>query len=113
MNALQKKNETKADILERLKKSLGNVSVACEGANVSRQTFYNYLKDDPDFAQAVANVNERTLDYVESALLQRIKEGDTTAMIFYLKTKGKVRGYGDRLDVGFDEKKVSFEIGGE
>ena len=62
-------------------------------AGISRQTYYNWMRDDLEFKQSVEDVIEESIDFVESSLMERIKEGDTTATIFYLKTKGKSRGY--------------------
>ena len=39
------------------------------------------------------------LDFAESKLFQKIKEGDSTAILFYLKTQGKARGYIERSEV--------------
>lgn len=88
------KNEhLKKELLAALEQSLGIVSHACNMAGVSRTTFYEYCKADPDFMSAVDDIDNLAIDFAESKLLQKIKEGDTTSIIFYLKTKGKKRGY--------------------
>lgn len=86
-------------MLEALGNNMGIVSSACSAVGVDRSTYYDWVKKDPEFAEAVEAINDRQLDYVESQLLRRIKEGDTTATIFYLKTKGKKRGYSEKLEV--------------
>ena len=44
-------------------------------------------------------------DFVESKLLQKIKDGDTSAIIFYCKTQLKERGYTERKEItGADGK---------
>ncbi len=45
-----------------------------------------------------------SVDFAESALYQRIKEGDTTAIIFQLKSRGKKRGYGDKQELVVTEQ---------
>jgi len=42
---------------------------------------------------------EAVTDEVEGCLLKKIREGDTTAMIFYLKTKGRNRGYSEKIEI--------------
>lgn len=109
-------DNNKKRLLEMLLKSKGIISTACESANLDRQTFYNYKRDDPDFAKAVEDIEESCIDFVESKLLEKIngwenavltKEGyvaydqppSDTAIIFYLKTKGKKRGYVERQEI--------------
>lgn len=84
---------TKKALLEALEASLGIVTIACRNVGIARSTFYNYIDNDPEFAAAVKDVEEVVLDFAESQLHKQIKEGNTAATIFYMKTKGKKRGY--------------------
>ena len=86
----------KEDFLNYLRRSMGIITVACDNAGVSRATVRNWRLDDPEFAAAFDEITEMQLDFVESSLLTKIKEGDTAATIFYLKTKGKRRGYTEK-----------------
>lgn len=83
----------KEKFLQAYKNSLGIVSAACEVAGVSRKTYYRWIESDEEFAAKVEDMADFQCDFVESKLLKKIEEGDTTAIIFYLKTKGKKRGY--------------------
>lgn len=90
--------DTKKRLLDALEKSFGVVSDACRDADVSRQTFYNYCNDDPAFKAAVDEMQEVALDFVESALYKQVKEGIPSSTIFYLKTRGRKRGYIERTE---------------
>lgn len=94
-----KTNKNKIRMLEELKCSMGIVSLACDKANISRTQFYKWLKDDEDFRQKYEEIEERQIDFVESRLFQNIKNGDPTSIIFYLKTKGKKRGYQEKTEI--------------
>lgn len=86
-------------VLKYLKEGHGIVSYACGKAGVSRQTFYNWKKEDEEFAKEVDDVDEEIIDVVESKLLSQINDNNLTAIIFYLKTKGRKRGYVEQTDV--------------
>lgn len=88
-----KKNELKAMFLIKLKNTLGNISEACRGIGIDRNTYYNWFHSDEKFKEACDIIGEETIDIAESALMKQIQDGNTTAIIFYLKTKGKERGY--------------------
>jgi hypothetical protein len=83
----------KGTMIEALSRSLGIVTNACKAINISRQTHYDWMKDDPEYAAAVQEIDNLALDFAESRLYKLIQKGDTSATIFYLKTKGKKRGY--------------------
>ena len=89
----------KSRLLEALENSLGVVTTACKKANISRKTFYQYCNDDPEFKKAVDDIENIALDFAESQLHKQIQGGNTAATIFYLKTKGKKRGYVERQEI--------------
>lgn len=89
----------KKALLEALEQSLGVVTSACKKVGVSRTTYYDYYRNDPDFKMAVDSLSDVALDFAESQLHRQIKDGSTAATIFYLKTKGKRRGYVERQEL--------------
>lgn len=83
----------KKAVLKALEQSLGVVTTACELAGCGRTQYYTWLKEDADFRAEVEGISEVVLDFAESQLHRQIKDGSTAATIFFLKTKGKKRGY--------------------
>lgn len=80
-------------MIEALIKCLGIVTTACKEVGISRQTHYEWYKEDEEYRKAVEDVGDVALDFAESMLHKQIQDKDTAATIFYLKTKGKKRGY--------------------
>jgi anaerobic C4-dicarboxylate transporter len=91
----QKKNA----LIEALTQTLGVVTTACKMVGVDRTTFYKYLNEDPKFAAQVKDIQEVAIDFAETKLYEQIKDSNTTATIFYLKTKAKHRGYIERQEI--------------
>jgi len=101
----------KESLLKSLEQSLGVVTVACKKADIPRSTFYKWLKEDEVFALEVKEIENVALDFAESQLHKQISENSTAATIFYLKTKGKKRGYIERQEItGVDGMPTKFEI---
>ena len=98
----------KKQLIEALTKSLGIVTTACKSVGISRTTFYEYYKDD-EFKNKVDSIDGIALDFAESQLHKQIQEGNTTAIIFYLKTKGKKRGYVERQEIDANIKAKPIE----
>lgn len=86
-------------MLQALSASLGIVSTAAKSVGIDRSTHYKWLDSDPEYKAAYESINEDAIDYVESKLYEQVDNKDTTAIIFYLKTKGKKRGYVERQEV--------------
>ena len=101
----------KNKLLEALEKCNGIVTSACKSIDCPRSTYYNYYNTDPEFKAAVNEIQDVAIDFVESKLMEKINGISTvvysakgeeqvyeqppsdTAIIFFLKTKGKKRGY--------------------
>ena len=55
MNSTEHKKKA---ILEALEKSLGVVTTACKNVGIGRTTYYQWLKDDEEFATQVKDIDE-------------------------------------------------------
>jgi len=78
--------------LEMLTQSVGVLSSALTKSGVSREEYDNWILN-MTFKKEVERINEMSIDFVENQLMRKINEGDLAAIQFYLKTKGKKRGY--------------------
>lgn len=88
----------KEAFLQNFKDGRGIVSYACSKTGISRATYYNWINSDKEFKNACDEINESVIDVVESKLLSSINDDNLTAIIFYLKTKGKKRGYVEKVE---------------
>ena len=95
--------QRKKAMLEALELSLGIVSTASKKANVGRTQHYEWLKEDPAYKAAVEAIQESVIDFAESHLHALIKDKNPAATIFFLKTKGKNRGYVERQEIEVNE----------
>lgn len=117
-------------MLQALTASLGNVTEAAEKIGIRRETHYAWLKDDAEYSAAVASLKNVALDFAESQL-KKLMEGaerqalthdgevvtikdapNTSAVIFYLKTQGKQRGYIERQELSTEIKSINITIDG-
>jgi hypothetical protein len=104
MNPTNPTNKKKS-MLEALEKALGIVTQACKMVGIHRSTHYDWLNSDEEYKQAVQDLGDVALDFAESKLHKLIDSGNPAATIFYLKTKGKHRGYVERQEIAVAEKK--------
>lgn len=122
---MSEKKETKSQnvtlkkiaMLKALENSLGVVTTACEVVGIDRRTHYRWLQEDEEYRAQVESLTDLAIDFAESQLFELIKgahrevstpDGEviriqdapnTSATIFYLKTRGKKRGYVERTEL--------------
>ena len=89
--------------------AFGNLSQASKSLGVERPTLYKWIEQD-GLEEAVQEGRNSRLDFVEGKLDQKINSGDTTAIIFFLKTQGKSRGYVERQEITGKDGHKLFEV---
>ena len=85
-------------VVDALHSSAGLMAPAAKRLGCTRQTINNYARIYPTVKLAIANAREDILDLAESKLFTAINSGEAWAICFFLKTKGKVRGYVERTE---------------
>ena len=109
----------KNEFIRLLRKNLGNVSAAAREAfpepgdelnekqekalhqkrENARRSHYVRMQADETYRSAVDELNNIALDFAEGKLFQLMNEMNPTAIIFFLKTKGKGRGYIEKSEM--------------
>jgi hypothetical protein len=85
--------------LEVYKRKACNISATCSAVDISRTHFYRMRKKNAKFAQGLIDAEESLIDIVESKLISQVNNGNITAIIFFLKSKAKDRGYIEKVEV--------------
>lgn len=101
-----------ADFLVAYEKSLGVLKPACEMTGMCRKTIWEWRKKYPEFDEACHECEEIAVDFVEARLYKQIQDGSEACTIFYLKTKGKKRGYVEKheVDMNAEVKGVTINV---
>jgi len=86
---------TKWVLMDTIKKFRGNVTLTIEHLGIGKATFYKALKRYPELKEAFDGARDEVLDITENKMLEAIERGEPWAISLYLKTIGRVRGYGD------------------
>ncbi len=96
------KERLKIEFIESLRSNKGFKTYACHEVGISFQTYSNWCKEDPDFAHKASEEAEigrqEMTDIAEQKLLEAIENGDLRAVMFYLKTRAKDRGYSEKFE---------------
>lgn len=99
MPATENSTQLRKDaMIKALEQTLGVVKPACDMVGISRQSHYNWMKEDESYKASVEDIVEVMLDYLESKAMKLVNDGDTAMTIFMLKTRAKKRGYVERTE---------------
>ena len=112
MNTISQK---KKKFLDLYRKKNYNVAKTCRDMNISRSTYYSWTHRYKDFARAIEDIQEEDIDDSEEIMrvmrkgipklnedgkfIGWITKPDVVANIFFLKTKGKGRGYVEKYEI--------------
>lgn len=102
----------KKDIIKSLydENHKGIVGDACALAGISRQTYKNWKDKDPAFKEICEESRNRQKDNAEQKLLELINKGNVKAIIFYLKTRCRDRGYGEKYVPDEERKEPEHKV---
>lgn len=96
----------KKKLIEAMEESLGVIKTACKSCKCSRQSFYNFLEDDEDFAKEIKLGKRISHDFVRSMLIENIKDKKEASVFFYMKTQmGWIEK--TKMDITSDDKPLS------
>ena len=93
------KGVSEEDLAEALKNSGGLQAVAGKMLNISQPAVSQRIKHSPYLQEVVSQVKNELLDLAESELRKQIYRGNIAAIIFYLKTVGKERGFNEKQEL--------------
>lgn len=110
-NTANNEAERKLDFLKEFLNCKGLKSRACKNSGVDPDVLATWLVQDSLFMSDYSRLKDFTRlyndDTAEEKLLQKVEAGDTTAIIFYNKTRNKDRGYSERDNV---PKQVQLQV---
>ena len=104
------KDTLKKNLIQAMQNSRGVIKTACEIVGCSRQTYYDFMKGDTEFKNAIDDCKEIAYDFVVSKLYENIEKGKETSIIFFLKTQGKHKGWVEKTQWDLTSNDESINI---
>jgi hypothetical protein len=85
---LQKRTKIQQEkVLKALEGSLGVVTTALKNSDITRQTYYRWLREDEEFANKVDEIENMQLDFIKSKYYECIKDKIPSVVIHAAKTR--------------------------
>lgn len=86
-------------LAEALRENRGMVATAARQLGMNHSALCARIKDSPTLQAVVAEAREHMTDRAELKLYEKVEDGESWAVTFYLRTQGKSRGYVERQEV--------------
>lgn len=99
MNRPKAMRVTDASIEKGLQATGGFISLAAQRLGCSTRTIQRRLASSARLQEALREISDKKLDLAEASLIKAIDRGESWAVCFFLKCKGKERGYVERQEV--------------
>ena len=96
-----KRKYNQMQVIDALIAADGALTIAAKRLGTSYRHLKKYIDANEKMTEVLHGIEESILDLAEGTLRKSIEEGDLAATIFFLKTKGKDRGYSvhDKRDI--------------
>ena len=89
INAISYKSDNvkKTRFVEVYNQLFGHITNTCSAVGINRDTYYNWLDTDKEFAKAIMECEMHLNDEIRDVLINKAASGDMAAVIFYLKKR--------------------------
>ena len=91
----RRKKVTDEQIIDALHNNVGIYVYTADELGISRQAMTRRIKANEELTEAHESAREQFKDKAEYRLMELIEEKNLRAIIFYLKTQARDRGYGE------------------
>ncbi len=76
------------EMIDALRALYSNVSVACKIVGIPRDKHTYFLETFSTYQEEYAKIQEELIDFAESKLREKVKEGSPSSIAFLARTKG-------------------------
>ena len=94
---------TAEEVIQAIEDAHGILTVAASKLGISRVTIWRYCKRYPTIQLAYETERDKWIDMAEGQLMKAVQKGSIPAIMFFLKTVGRNRGYVERQEVEHGE----------
>ena len=96
---MRRQRYSQDEVIQALRDTRGLLTLAARQLQCDRSTVDNYCQRYPRVRAALDHARAQQLDVAEGQLFKAIDRGELPAIMFFLRTIGRHRGYGDVVQV--------------